>query len=131
MAADRRAARQALGVLACALLSLAAAPVWADEAGPPPAVGQEQPAGAATSALTAPSMAGPLTANPDPAKFDADPLGTVFLTGAPSDDWSIQAGKLSSLSGVEANFTFQNMNIERGLLWGQTANVSRGLQVNH
>ncbi len=207
MAADRRAARQALGVLACALLSLAAVPGWADEAGPPPAVGQEQPAGPASSALTAPSMAGPLTANPDPAKFDADPLGTVFLTGAltglaqwqsnpartdrtgqvdisnaqvfiqktdgvlrffvetglyslpalgtpylratkatrhnfgpvplaygtiaPSDDWSIQAGKLSSLSGVEANFTFQNMNIERGLLWGQTANVSRGLQVNH
>src|SRR4030088_1018049 len=82
MAAGRWAARQAPGVLTCVLLSLAAVPGWADEASPPPAVGQEQPAGSASSALTAPSMAGPLTANPDPAKFDADPLGTVFLTGA-------------------------------------------------
>jgi hypothetical protein len=152
-------------------------------------------------------MAGPLTANPDPAKFDAGPVGNVFVTGAltglakwqsnaaridraaqadisnaqlfiqktdgllrffvegglyslpslgtpylqatkatrhnfgpvplaygtiaPSDDWSIQAGKLPSLSGVEANFTFQNLNIERGLLWGPTSNVSRGVQLNH
>jgi hypothetical protein len=27
-------------------------------------------------------MAGPLTANPDPAKFDAGPVGNVFVTGA-------------------------------------------------
>jgi len=129
-------------------------------------------------------MAGPLTANPDPASFAAGPLGPVFVTGAvsglaqaqsnpvradragqadisnaqvfiqktdgflrffgeaglyslpslgtpylraakatrhnfglvpvafatvaPLDDWSIQAGKLPSLSGLEPTFTFQS-----------------------
>ena len=75
-------ARRSPGASAFALLSLAALPGWADEASPPPAGGQEQPAGSANAALTAPSMAGPLTANPDPAKFDAGPIGNLFVTGA-------------------------------------------------
>jgi Putative beta-barrel porin-2, OmpL-like. bbp2 len=49
----------------------------------------------------------------------------------PSDDWSIMAGKLPSMSGYEGSFSFQNLNIERGLLWNQSASVSRGVQVNH
>src|SRR5438874_11654 len=64
--------------LACALLSLGAPPAWADEPAPS-ATGQEQPASAA---LGLPQMGGPLTANPNPAKFDAGPGGKVFVTGA-------------------------------------------------
>ena len=202
------AVRRALGAVLCACLGLTALPGWADETDSPAASGQDQAAaGSAGPPVSTPSMGGPLTANPDPTKLDAGPVGNVFVTGAltglaqwqsnptradrtaqvdisnaqlfvqkndgffrffvetglyslpavgtpylratkatrhdfgpvplayatiaPSDDWSIQAGKLSSLSGVEANFTFQNLNIERGLLWGQTANVNRGVQVNH
>ena len=33
--------------------------------------------------------------------------------------------------GAESTFTFQNMNIERGLLWNQENAVNRGVQVNH
>jgi hypothetical protein len=204
MAVAHWARWRAPNALSCALLCLGARPGWADETSLVPAAG---PADPASSALTAPSIAGPLTANPGPAKFDVEPLGNVFVTGAlsdlvqwqrnpartdrigqvdlsnaqvfiqktdgmlrffvetglyslpslgtpylratkatrhnfgpiplafatvaPSEDWSIQAGKLPSLSGLEYTFTFQNLNIERGLLWNQTSSVSRGLQVNH
>jgi hypothetical protein len=59
------------------------------------------------------------------------PLPLAFVKLAPTDDWSIMAGQLSSLEGLEQTFTFQNMNVERGLLWNQSSSVSRGVQVNH
>ncbi|HKS88778.1 MAG TPA: outer membrane beta-barrel protein, partial [Stellaceae bacterium] len=49
---------------------------------------------------------------------------------APSDNFSVQGGKLPTLIGAEYMFTFQNMNIERGLLWNQEPVVSRGVQGN-
>jgi len=39
-------------------------------------------------------------------------------------------GALPTLMGAEYTFTFQNMNIERGLLWNQENAVNRGIQVN-
>ena len=50
---------------------------------------------------------------------------------APTDSFSIEAGKLPTLIGEESTFTFQNMNIERGLLWNQESAVSRGVQANY
>ena len=50
---------------------------------------------------------------------------------APTDNFSIEAGKLPTLIGAESNFTFENMNIERGLLFNQTPTVSRGVQANY
>lgn len=44
---------------------------------------------------------------------------------------SIQAGLLPTLIGAESTFTFQNMNIARGLLWNQEPAISRGVQVNY
>jgi len=173
----------------------------------------EAPAAAApatpTSPLTAPSMAGPLTANATPMKFDAGPLDTIYVTGVasglglfqsgavlhdetanfdisngqvivqkidgffqfyaqagvyslpalgtnyyitqraeqangnyfgplpvgyaklvPNDIFSVQAGSLPTLIGAEYTFTFQNMNIERGLLWNQEPAISKGIQGN-
>ena len=49
---------------------------------------------------------------------------------APTDTFNIQGGKLPTLIGVEAAFTFQNMNIERGLLWAQEPLISKGVQAN-
>ena len=162
---------------------------------------------AAPTALTTPSLTGPLAGNPNPISFDAGPLGPVYLTGivsglalwqnnpfpgdqrslgslsngqfifqktdgilqyyvqagaytipalgtpyfntpkatgdffsalpvanlklAPTDAFSIQGGKLPTLIGAEYTFTFQNMNIERGLLWNQEPAVSRGAQLNY
>ncbi len=75
-------------------------------------------------------------------------LGTAFLPAdktvsnfygpVPVAFAKIQAGKttqfmigaLPTLVGAEYTFTFENMNIERGLLWNQETAVSRGIQVN-
>jgi hypothetical protein len=54
----------------------------------------------------------------------------AFVKIAPSEDFSIQAGKLPGLIGAEYTFTFENIDIERGLLWSQEPAVSRGIQVN-
>ena len=176
---------------------------------PPPLVAAPAPEAPASTAMAAPSMTGPLVANPNPYSFD-DPFGyfgKIYVTGAltglalvqsnpvagdhlfrgdasnaqlivqkpeglfqfyvqagmyalpalgtpyvsawrttgdtftplpvayaklaPTDEFSIQAGKLPTLIGAEYAFTFQNMNIERGLLWNQEPVISRGVQANY
>ncbi len=59
------------------------------------------------------------------------PVPEAYLKIAPNDAFSVQAGKLPTLIGAEQAFTFQNMNIERGLLWAQEPIVSRGVQANY
>ena len=46
-------------------------------------------------------------------------------------DFSFQAGKLATLTGDRFDFTFENMNIERGLLWNIEPAISRGFQLNY
>lgn len=54
-----------------------------------------------------------------------------YLKLVPADNFSVQVGKLPTLFGAEYTFTFENMNIERGLLWNQEPAVSRGVQANY
>jgi hypothetical protein len=54
-----------------------------------------------------------------------------FIKIAPSANFSVEAGKLPTLIGAEYAFTYENMNISRGLLWNQEPVVSRGVQVNY
>jgi hypothetical protein len=54
----------------------------------------------------------------------------AFVKLAPTDNFSIQAGKLPTLIGTEYAFTFQNTNIERGLIWNVENVISRGVQAN-
>jgi len=58
------------------------------------------------------------------------PVPVGYLKIAPAKNTSIQIGSLPTLIGAEYTFTFENMNIERGLLWNQEPAVSRGIQVN-
>lgn len=60
-----------------------------------------------------------------------DVLPQAFIKIAPTSSFSIQAGKLPTLIGAEYTFTFENSNIERGLLWGQEPAVSKGVQANY
>jgi hypothetical protein len=60
-----------------------------------------------------------------------DPVPQAFIKIAPSDSVSVQLGKLPTLIGDEYTFTFENVNIERGLLWNQEPAVSRGIQANY
>ncbi len=55
----------------------------------------------------------------------------AYLKYQPSKSISIQAGKLPTLVGVEYAFSYENLNIERGLLWNQENTVNRGLQFNY
>ena len=61
--------------------------------------------------------------------FGAVPIAYVKV--APTENVSVMAGKLYTLIGTENTFAFQNANIERGLLWNQTNDLNRGVQLNY
>ena len=61
--------------------------------------------------------------------YGALPQG--YLKIAPSKNFSVLAGKLPTLIGAEYTFSFENMNIQRGLLWNQENAVNRGVQLNY
>ncbi len=61
--------------------------------------------------------------------FGLIPLASLSI--APSQNWVFTAGKINSFGGYENTFSFQNINIDRGLLWNQTSNVSKGFQVSY
>jgi hypothetical protein len=46
-------------------------------------------------------------------------------------NFNVEIGALPTLIGAEYTFTFENMNIERGLLWNQENAVNRGIQLNY
>jgi len=45
-------------------------------------------------------------------------------------DFNVEVGALPTLIGAEYTFSFENMNVERGLLWNQENAVNRGIQLN-
>lgn len=59
------------------------------------------------------------------------PVAQGYLKIAPTEDFSVVVGKLPTLIGAESTFSFQNMNVQRGLLWNQENAVNRGVQVNY
>jgi hypothetical protein len=65
--------------------------------------------------------------------YDANTYGYVpqaFIKLVPNSTFSVEVGALPTLIGDEYTFTFENMNIERGLLWNQEPVVSKGIQGN-
>jgi hypothetical protein len=58
------------------------------------------------------------------------PVPVAFLKLATGKTTTWQIGALPTLMGAESTFTYQNFNIERGLVWYQENAVDRGLQVN-
>ncbi|WP_308389093.1 outer membrane beta-barrel protein [Acidithiobacillus sp. AMEEHan] len=61
--------------------------------------------------------------------FGALPI--AYLQFSPSDEFNIQIGKLYTLTGDEYTFSYQNWNIQRGLLWGQENAIVKGVQLNY
>ena len=64
----------------------------------------------------------------DSSTFGYVPQGFVKIV--PNSSFSVEAGALPTLIGAEYTFSFENMNIERGLLWNQEPAISKGVQVN-
>ena len=58
-------------------------------------------------------------------------LPQAYASYVPNQNFSISLGKLPAIGGPELTFTYQNLNIERGLLWTQTNTVSNGIQMNY
>lgn len=58
------------------------------------------------------------------------PVPVAFVKLQAGKNTSFEIGSLPTLIGAEYTFTFENMNIDRGLLWNQENAVNRGIQVN-
>jgi hypothetical protein len=58
------------------------------------------------------------------------PVPVAYAKLVPEKNTSIEIGALPTLMGAEYTFDFENMNIERGLLWNQENAVNRGIQLN-
>lgn len=78
-----------------------------------------------------PALSEPYTRASDLNKLLWGPLPLAYVKFVPNDAFSVLIGRLPSLLGSEWDFTFQNVNIERGLLWNQENSVNQGIQVNY
>jgi hypothetical protein len=81
-------------------------------------------------AYTLPALATPFLATDKTLTNFYGPVPVGFLKLQAGKNTSIEIGSLPTLIGAEYTFTFENMNIERGLLWNQETAVSRGIQIN-
>jgi hypothetical protein len=59
--------------------------------------------------------------------FGPFPTGYVKLV---KGNFNVEVGELPTVIGAEYTFDFENMNIERGLLWNEENAINRGIQVN-
>ena len=81
-------------------------------------------------AYTIPALATPFLATDKTMTNFYGPVPVGFLKLQVAKNTSILIGSLPTLIGAEYTFTFENMNIERGLVWNQENAVNRGIQIN-
>jgi hypothetical protein len=55
----------------------------------------------------------------------------AFLKLVPTDNIFLEFGKLPGLIGAESTFSFENFNIERGLIWNSEPAISRGAEIGY
>jgi hypothetical protein len=77
-----------------------------------------------------PALGTPFLSSSDTVNDFFGPLPAAYLKLVPDEHFSFQIGQLPTLIGAECTFTFQNISIERGLLWNQENAINRGVQVN-
>ena len=81
-------------------------------------------------AYSLPALATPFLATDKTLTNFYGPVPVAYLKLQVAKNTSILVGELPTLIGAEYTFTFENMNIERGLLWNQENAINRGIQVN-
>lgn len=59
------------------------------------------------------------------------PVPLAYAKLVPNSSLSFEVGKLPTLIGEELPFTYENLNIQRGLLWNQENLINRGIQANY
>ena len=80
---------------------------------------------------TIPTLGTPTFATLEETRLLFGPVPVVYGKYVFNDEWSIQGGRMPTLIGVETIFTFQNLNIVRGLLFAQENAINQGVQVNY
>ncbi len=58
------------------------------------------------------------------------PVPVAYLKVQAAKNTQFLIGSLPTLMGAESTFTYQNFNVERGIIWNQENAVNRGIQVN-
>ena len=58
------------------------------------------------------------------------PVPVAYLKLPVGKTTQFLVGQLPTLMGAESTFTYQNFNIERGIVWNQENAINRGIQVN-
>ena len=81
-------------------------------------------------AYTLPSLGTPFLATDKTVSDFYGPVPVAFVKIPIGKTTSVQIGSLPTLIGAEYTFTFENMNIDRGLLWNQENAINRGAQLN-
>lgn len=81
-------------------------------------------------AYTLPALATPFLAADKTLASFYGPVPQAYAKVQAGKNTSVLIGALPTLIGAEFTYSFENMNIERGILWNQENAVNRGIQVN-
>ena len=81
-------------------------------------------------AYTMPTLSVPFLNAQDTVKNYYGPVPVAYLKLPVGKTTQFLIGQLPTLMGAESTFTYQNFNIERGIVWNQENAINRGLQVN-
>ncbi len=79
---------------------------------------------------TMPTLGVPFTNAQNTVNNFYGPVPVAFLKVLAGKTTSFEIGSLPTLMGAESTFTYQNFNIERGIVWNQENAINRGVQVN-
>jgi hypothetical protein len=77
-----------------------------------------------------PTLGTPFLSAQDTVKNFYGPVPVAFLKLPVGKTTQFLIGSLPTLMGAESTFTYQNFNIERGIVWNQENAINRGIQVN-
>ena len=80
-------------------------------------------------AYNLPALGTPFLSTVDTVKNIYGPFPQGYLKLV-KGNYSVEVGALPTLIGAEYTFSFENINVERGILWNQENAVNRGVQLN-
>ncbi len=81
-------------------------------------------------AYTMPTLSVPFMNAQDTVKNYYGPVPVAYVKLPVGKTTQFLIGQLPTLMGAESTFTYQNFNVERGIVWNQENAINRGLQVN-
>jgi hypothetical protein len=79
---------------------------------------------------TMPTLSVPFVNAQDTVNNFYGPVPVAYLKLQATKNTQFLIGSLPTLMGAESTFTYQNFNIERGIVWNQENAINRGIQVN-